>query len=309
MRRKSIILFKRLFFIVCLAITSGQPMANVILYESGKSFFIKIDTQGKRATQPNSHPVTLDAQLIDSSLRLLKIWDKDFYEEGNAEQVFSIDQTRLLGKHLSEGLKIAKPNEDITFSLATMKKGALGAREAKFLGGRAFYLDGELNIIIGDYDRPRNKGMEAAVGGSGETDIKYNIVTGKRHKASKFNKNIIQVDGITQIKVKSKVRKDWFAINLDKTKIIVANQKELKRRSSKEYKQEKIFKDEAAKLAKERREMRLEMARLRKEMEGNNSSSQDSIEDRLTKLKELMDKELISKDEYEKRRAEILNEI
>ena len=44
----------------------------------------------------------------------------------------------------------------------------------------------------------------------------------------------------------------------------------------------------AAKLAKERREMRLEMARLRKEMEGNNSSSQDSIEDRLTKLKELM---------------------
>ena len=86
-------------------------------------------------------------------------------------------------------------------------------------------------------------------------------------------------------------------------------QKELKRRGSKEYKQEKLFKDEAAKLAKERREMRLEMARLRKEMESNNKSSQESVEDRLKKLKELMDKDLISKEEYDKRRVEILNEI
>ena len=70
-----------------------------------------------------------------------------------------------------------------------------------------------------------------------------------------------------------------------------------------------MFKDEAAKLAKERREMRLEMARLRKEMESDNKSSQESVEDRLKKLKELMDKELISKEEYDKRRAEILNEI
>ena len=44
-------------------------------------------------------------------------------------------------------------------------------------------------------------------------------------------------------------------------------------------------------------------------MESNNKSSQEIVEDRLKKLKELMDKELISKEEYDKRRAEILNEI
>ena len=247
--------------------------------------------------------------MIDSSLRLLKIWDKNFYEEGDAERVFSVDQSRLLGKHISEGLKLAKPNEDIIFSLVSMKKGTLGAREPKFMGGRAFFLDNELNIIIGDYDKPRDKGMEAAVGSSGVTEIKYHIKAGKRNSASKFNKNMIQVDGISHVKINSRIRKDWFTLNLDKTKIIVLNQKELKRRGSKEYKQEKLFKDEAAKLAKERREMRLEMARLRKEMEGNNGSVKESIEDRLKELKELMDKELISKEEYDRKRTEILNDI
>ena len=70
-----------------------------------------------------------------------------------------------------------------------------------------------------------------------------------------------------------------------------------------------MLKDETAKLAKERREMRLEMARLRKEMDENKRGSDLSIEERLGKLQELRDKELISKEEYDKRRVEILNEI
>ena len=292
-----------------LSIMTGEIVAGTVLWESGLNLYIKIDNQDKGAKQPNSHPVQLDAETIDSSLRLLKIWDKSFYEEGDAELVFSIDQTRLLGKEISKGLELAKPNEDITFALASMKKGALGAREPKFMGGRVFFLNNELNIIIGDYDKPRDKGMEAAVGGSGLTEIKYFIKAGKRTKASKFNKNMIQVDGINNAKINSKIRKDWFTLNLEKTKIVALNQKELKRRGTKEYKQEKLFKDETAKLAKERREMRLEMARLRKEMKGNSSIEKLSIEDRLKELKELMDKDLISKEEYDKKRTEILNEI
>ena len=292
-----------------LSIMTGEIVAGTVLWESGLNLYIKIDNQDKGAKQPNSHPVQLDAETIDSSLRLLKIWDKSFYEEGDAELVFSIDQTRLLGKEISKGLELAKPNEDITFALASMKKGALGAREPKFMGVRVFFLNNELNIIIGDYDKPRDKGMEAAVGGSGLTEIKYFIKAGKRTKASKFNKNMIQVDGINNAKINSKIRKDWFTLNLEKTKIVALNQKELKRRGTKEYKQEKLFKDETAKLAKERREMRLEMARLRKEMKGNSSIEKLSIEDRLKELKELMDKDLISKEEYDKKRTEILNEI
>ena len=151
--------------------------------------------------------------------------------------------------------------------------------------------------------------MEAAVGGTGITEIRYYIAAGKRRKASNFDMQLIKVDGIDYATVNSKIRKDWILLNLSKTKEIIASKKESKRRNTKEYKQDRLFKDEAAKLAKERREMRLEMARLRKEMNENKSGSDLSIEERLGKLGELRDKDLITKEEYDKRRTEILNEI
>ena len=139
--------------------------------------------------------------------------------------------------------------------------------------------------------------------------IDDNIIVGKRRKASKFDMQLLKVDGIDYATTNSKTRKDWVLLDLAKTKKTIASRKESKRRNTKEYKQDKLLKDETAKLAKERREMRLEMARLRKEMDENKRGSDLSIEERLGKLQELRDKELISKEEYDKRRVEILNEI
>ena len=76
-----------------------------------------------------------------------------------------------------------------------------------------------------------------------------------------------------------------------------------------ELEQEKLLKDEAAKLAKERREIRLEMARMRKEMEASIKPDSLSIEERLQKLQVLKEKNLISDEEYDKKRADILNDI
>ena len=120
---------------------------------------------------------------------------------------------------------------------------------------------------------------------------------------------LLKVDGIDYAAVNSKTRKDWVLLNLSKTKEIIASKNESKRRNTKEYKQDRLLKDEAAKLAKERREMRLEMARLRKEMNENKSGPDLSIEERLEKLQAIRDKDLITKEEYDKRRTEILNEI
>ncbi len=69
---------------------------------------------------------------------------------------------------------------------------------------------------------------------------------------------------------------------------------------------------EAAKLARERREMRAEMARMRKEMKQINSgsgSSSKTPEERIATLDQLLTKELITQEEYDIRRAEILNDI
>ena len=68
---------------------------------------------------------------------------------------------------------------------------------------------------------------------------------------------------------------------------------------------------ESEKLAKERRELRAEMARMRKEMDeaSTDSSKQLSVEERLKQLQELHEKKLITDAEYERKRKEILNDI
>ena len=125
----------------------------------------------------------------------------------------------------------------------------------------------------------------------------------------RFKKHIVKVEGIENAIVNTKQRKDWFVIDIENTKKAVKTNAELKRRSSKEYQAELEKQLEAKKYAKDRREMRLEMARIRKEMKEGNNNSKLSIEDRLKNLEELKTKELISDDEYQKKRTEILNDL
>ena len=90
---------------------------------------------------------------------------------------------------------------------------------------------------------------------------------------------------------------------------LLAKIQELQNPTSRDDRQIQI---EAAKLARERRQMRAEMARMRKEMKNINSgagSSSKTPEERITTLDQLLTKELITQEEYDIRREEILNDI
>ena len=304
---------KILIVVSALLLFGSSLHANTVLWESGQNLYIKLSKQDKSAsgkTPQNSHPIELKKEDVGDALLLLELWDKDYYDEGVAERVFTVQQARLLAEHISGGLRIADVNQDIVFAIVGRKKGSLGTAETVYTAGRAFYLDGMLNIILGDWDRPPDRGKEVAYAGTATTKPKYFFTLGKRKKASSMlDKNILKVDGIENAKVEGKTRKDWFRLNLEKTKQVAILSKENKRKKSKEYKQEKLLKDEAAKLAKERREIRLEMARMRKEMEAGSKSESLSVKERLQKLLELKEKNLITDAEYKKKRTDILNDI
>ena len=93
------------------------------------------------------------------------------------------------------------------------------------------------------------------------------------------------------------------------SKAYLAQLEESKNPSS--FKDDKRIQVEAAKLARERRQMRAEMARMRKEMKELSSDpvSEKSPEERIATLEQLREKELITQEEYESRRQEILNDI
>ena len=298
---------RRIAFIILLVVFVNQSYADEILWESGVNLFIKITEQDKSKsgkTLPNNHPVTLNEKDIREALGLIEIWTKNFYKGENAEKVFPFNIARLLGEHVGKGLQIANPNEDIIFTLVKQKKGTLGDRVSSYLTGRIFFLDNQLNIIIGDYDNPGDKLKEIVYGEYQE--VRYSFKRASRAKPSKkFKENTMVVEGITNHKVGSKLRRDWFIIDLEKTKQVITANKNIKRKSSDEYKQSL----EKAKLAKERREMRLEMARIRQEMKKNKNTGSTSIEERLENLSTLKQKGLISDEEYEKKRIEILNDI
>ena len=295
--------------VLSMFVFSFQSFADDILWESGTSLFIKLTSQDKSKsgkTPSNDHPVELEQKDIAEAMELIKIWSKDYYEGKDLERVFPVNVSRLIAQHAAKGLKVAGPNQDIIYTLVGKKIVSLGAQEARYQTGRVFYLDGKLNIIIGEYAHPGDKLKEMVFAG-GNAEVHYHFPKAKRAKASKkFKDNVVKVDGIENVKIGKKTRKDWFTIDIEKTKRVIAKSRDNEKLSDDELK--KSLED--ARLAKERREMRLEMARIRQEMKQNKNATDDkSVEDRLQNLKSLKEKGLISDSEYEIKRTEILNDI
>ena len=57
----------------------------------------------------------------------------------------------------------------------------------------------------------------------GNEKVHYHFPMAKRAKASKkFKDNVVKVDGIENVKIGKKTRKDWFTIDLEKTKRVIA---------------------------------------------------------------------------------------
>ena len=285
--------------------TIQVAVADDELWKSGKNLYIKLDDQDKSSqgdTKPNQHPVELAADQVINALKAIKIYDK----KEKYKPVFSTQQATLLGKYLVRGLAKAEPGQDIVFALAKRTSSYAVIKETYFMAGRAFYVDDKLNIIIGDYDRLPDKFMERVYSGTGDTQgLQYFFEHGKRGKPSKFKHRTVKTEGITS------KRKDWFVVDVTGASDAYIAALKRERGPTTQEVVDTAIQEEAEKLAKERREMRLEMARMRKEMReaGNNTENNLTIEERLVKLDELHEKKLISDSEYEQKRQEILNDI
>jgi len=304
-----------IILIVCLAIPPALQADLLkdedVLWSSGSNLYIKLVPQDKASggkTPPNQHPVQLEAKQVTEALNMLRLWQKPGEEKDEEARVFSVSQARLLGTYLSTGLARAKSDQDITFGLSKLKSVLLGVKEPMYMAGRAFYLDDRLHIIIGDYDKPRDKGKESTHEAA-NAEYLYFFTVGQRGKASSaFKKNIVTGDGIEGYTQGNKLRRDWFVIDVPEAAKAYAALLERKQRPAPSADTE-LIRQEAARLARERREMRAEMARLRKEMTESGTTDVASIEERLAALDELREKNLISGAEYDRKRQEILDDI
>ncbi len=307
-----------IFLVLLLPAASGY--ADEVLWKSGANLYIKLDKQDKYKDGsyiPNQHPVSLNPQEIRDSLNSILVWNKSFFtgalkDDDEAESVFSLEQARLLGSYIAAGLAKARPDQDIHFAVTRRKKSFLIMKDTTYTSGRAFYLDGKLHVILGEYDKLGDKFKERAYQGSGSTsEIRYYFKPGKRAKKSGFKKAIILSDGLDTYKDNGKTRKDWFVIDIKKASAAYAALQAGEELQNATTVVDERLRQEQERSARERREMRLEMARLRKEMKQQSSGQnvERTIEERLEQLEGLKQKGFISEEEYSEKRKEILGDI
>lgn len=303
-------LVRTLLVLVALAAVQLPARADQILWQSGKNLRIKLVDQGGDAKKPNDQPVKLNAREITDALMSMQIWNKHYIKSDELKRLFSAGQAQTLGQYLAEGLGKARPDQDITFVLAKQNVGFLNETTTQFMAGRAFYVDGKLNIIIGDYNRPADRFKERAIASTGgDPDILYIFDHGSRGSSSGFKKDVITKDGINT----HDGRRDWFELDIPKAAhAYLAEQQQLQQQQQSNNAGANggsaALQQETARMARENREMRLELARMRKEMAEQPKGSQ-TVEERLKTLESLKKKGLISDEEYKNKRKEILNNL
>lgn len=283
-----------------------------ILWKTGLNQYIKYAEQDSSKFGKNEHPVELNEKEIAYALKSLTYEEKgflSFVEE--SKTVFTTLQLKVLSQSLSKGLKNAKPEQDIIFVLEKAEKKVLGLKDNTFLAGRAFYKDKKLNIIMGEYDYFRSEAFERAYDPGGQSAVPYSFNFGKRTRKSRAFENMyFNLTGIENKQLKGKRRRDWILIDVQLASEAYVAQKNKKLNPA--TKVDRQLEIEAAKLARQRREMRVEMARMRKEVKdisSQQSSSARSIEERMATLDQLLGKKLISQEEYDSKRKDILNDI
>lgn len=283
-----------------------------VIWRSGLNRYFKYTEQDESKLGRNDHPVDLNERDISTALKALEFTEKSFLSSEKIRAVFSASQINLLSKQIVKGFKKARPNQDIIFVMEGGSRKLILLNEKNFVAGRVFYKDGRLNIIIGEYDKARNDAFEKTYDPSGRAAVPYSFNYGQRSSSSNtFQGELIIEPGIENKVIRNKLRKDWFVIDVKlAAETYLAKENKLKNPSAQRDPQ---FEIEAAKLARQRREMRAEMARMRKDMEAMNSSSgsntDKTLEERMATLEQLRKENLITQDEYDNKRQEILNDI
>ena len=212
--------------------------------------------------------------------------------------VFSNDHVNLLSRIVVKGLNNAKPNKDIVFVFEKVEQKLLGLKKnSSFIAGRVFYKDKKLNLILGDYERVRNRGYEVAYDPTSAGIVNYSFEHGQRAKpsvgSSAFNKVVVKTPGIENKKLKT-TRNDWFVIDLA---------------AAPKYFEEKVKEEKQSDMARKRKEIEEILGRPIPAIVNPQPIPTRTTESRLNTLNSLKEKGLVTKEEYLQKRKEILEEL
>ena len=172
-------------------------------------YFIRTEKIEKKTKSLNNHPIKIPEVILRKMLKQLSFkYDRDHPEI----PLFSNKELILLSEYVPIAFMNAKPNEDITFVIKGPHSSARWSfSEDRLTAGRLFVANNQLNLILGTIQEGLQPTLaERYQGNVWETaKIVYDI--GHRRKVSEYEGLIVVYNQNNKgIYRKSNERKDWF---------------------------------------------------------------------------------------------------
>ena len=279
-------------------------------------YFIRTEKIEKRTKILNSHPIKISPEILR---RILKQLTYKYDRDERDIPLFSNKELTLLSEHVPKALRAAKPNEDITFVVKGPHSSARWSfKEERLTAGRIFVVNNQLNLIIGAVQVNLQPTLDERYQGNVWETAKLTYDIGHRNKIHKYEGLILVYNEKAKgIHRKSAQRKDWFIFTntaYQEAKQSIEGGGGTKKQQSLSKEQYKSLQQQIDSLQKElnkknsspprQRVQRKETATTKQKPENNNSSY--SLEQRLKTIESLHKKGILSEEEYNKKRQEIL---
>lgn len=272
----------------------GQdPSKEVDVWTKG-DWFVTLEPQDKTAgtPPPNTHPLTISPARIRTALSAITVTG----QRRRKNRLFNEESLETLSVYLSTGLAQAGPGQDVVFAIGTFQRRVLGVRTDLAATGRVFNNRNGLNIIIGELRVPNQRyDSEAELKALNKDTRLHPYIPGLRGIRQRQTVRLSLPPRQTGVFTKSKKRPDWFIFTeegLLPTMTATPGQPGAAISGG----------DELARL-------RREVETLKTRVGGGVAKpgqGEATLETKLTALKDLRDKGLISAEDYEKKRQELL---
>lgn len=267
--KKSGLLTAAIIAMTCILICSSSSAdARQDLWQS-RDQFVALEPQERASDAP---PVPnshpADLSLESLSAQLASITVRPA-DTGKATPLFTSPAVQTIAPHLQQALHLAAPNQDVTFAVIGLHDSLYGfAKSPHVTTGRIFYQGGRLNLIVGLMQQEVNEREDRRL---------HPFTPGSRQQATAGEWALLPQPGQDAF---SLVRKDWAAFD-DGWRSPVTPAPVAERQATPAV-------DPSVQPGKFKSDPRLPA-------------------ERLTTLKELRDKGLISAEEYRVKRLEILD--
>jgi len=286
-------------------------------------WFVRIVPQDKTSGKatPNAHPVNISPSRLATAFSAIRLRGNT---RGKSYPLFNQESLDILSLYIGEALSKARANEDVVFAVGTYQRRILGVRTDLAATGRVFNNRDGLNVILGELRTPNLRYDSEAELKALNKDTRLNpYIPGLRGIRQKQEERVMLPQSATGVFTKAKSRPDWFVFTEQGLTPTVTASPQIRT-------QQGI--SELERLKREVEELKSRIGGGSGVGSGSNAIgscggagsrqmlSQDairlqqkwrppSVETKLEALKNLREQGLISQEDYDKKRADILAEF